>query len=291
MKVTKRKKLIVIKPNGNHSNRLLQNLHFEIFCKEHNIEYHNPTFSTIAHYYKKPCNSKSTFLLKILQIDLLGPIFHHSRIVKKLFSVVWIISKLRFLKLVRFDKLGKEPECEKILLKAFDKKNIIYTAGWRFRLPSLEDKYRSDISQRYSLKESFYNGNYMVDNINKLKSQGYTLIGVHIRRGDYKKWKGGIYYFNDDVYKEYMVSISKQLNQQGKEKHLFVLFSNGELSFKQSDNILISNESWYIDHHLMSNCDYLIGPPSTFTLWASYIGNAKLFHIYDCKERLDINLL
>ncbi len=291
MVVTKRKKLIVIKPNGNHSNRLLQNLHFEIFCKEHNIEYHNPTLCDMAYYYKEPCNSKSTFLLSVLQIDLLGPLFHHSRIVKKLFSVAWILSRFNVLKMIRFDRLEEEPNCENILLKVFEKKNIIYTAGWKFRLPKLAEKYRLDISQQYSLKESYYTSNPTVNRIDTLKSQGYTLIGVHIRRGDYKKWKGGIYYFDDDVYKKYMVSISEQLNQRGKEKNMFVLFSNGKLSFKQSDNILISNESWYIDHHIMSNCDYLIGPPSTFTLWASYIGNVKLFHIYDSNEKLDITLL
>jgi len=26
-------------------------------------------------------------------------------------------------------------------------------------------------------------------------------------------------------------------------------------------------------------CDYLIGPPSTFTLWASYVGKVKYFHL------------
>lgn len=29
----------------------------------------------------------------------------------------------------------------------------------------------------------------------------------------------------------------------------------------------------------MSQCDYLIGPPSTFTGWASYIGNVPLKYI------------
>ena len=33
------------------------------------------------------------------------------------------------------------------------------------------------------------------------------------------------------------------------------------------------------DHYLMSRCDYIVGPPSTFSMWASYIGKAKYCHI------------
>lgn len=47
----------------------------------------------------------------------------------------------------------------------------------------------------------------------------------------------------------------------------------------ENDNIKKSTNEWYIDHFLMSKCDYLIGPPSTFTMWASYIGKVKYYHI------------
>lgn len=80
-----------------------------------------------------------------------------------------------------------------------------------------------------------------------------------------------------------MDTISTQLLQQGKDKHIFVLFSNEDLNIQHSSNVFISNEEWYVDHHIMTVCDYLIGPPSTFTLWAGYIGHAKVIHIHTDK--------
>lgn len=286
MKLKAKKKLIVIKPNGNHSNRLLQNLHFEVFCREHQIEYHNPTFIDMAGYYAEPCNTETNLFLKFLQIDILGKLFRHSRVIKKIFSVVWIISKLSCLKLVRFDKESGISDSESLLLKAFEKNNVVYVAGWKFRLHELTEKHRDEISKKYILKAFFYENSILAKKAGELKSQGYTLIGVHIRRGDYKKWKGGIYCYDDSVYKKYMDSISQQLTQQGKEKQMFLLFSNEDLKIQQSSNIIISKENWYTDQHVMSMCNYLIGPPSTFTLWASYVGQAKLFHIYDSSEKI-----
>ena len=288
MEFKEKKKLIVIKPNGNHSNRLLQNLHFEMFCKEHQIEYHNPTFSDMAGYYNEPCNANTNYFYKFLQIDLLGKLFRHSRIVKKLFSIVWIISKLTPLKLVRFDKQSEISKAESTLLDAFKKYNVVYTAGWKFRLSDHDLNHQDEIIKKYTLKTTFIEKSELAKKAEELKSDGCTLIGIHIRRGDYKKWKGGKYCYNDAVYKKHMNSISEQLSNQGKLKKLFILFSNETLDFKESSEVIISKESWYIDQHIMSLCDYLVGPPSTFTLWASMLGKAKLFHIHNSHDNIKI---
>jgi len=286
MSLKNKKKLIVIKPNGNHSNRLIQNVHFEVFCKEHQIEYHNSTFSNLTKYYSEPCKADTNRFLKFLQIDLLGPIFHHSKFVKKVFSIVWIISRFGILKLVRFDRV--KPNCETKLLKAFEKNDVVYVGGWAFRVPELIEKYRLEMQNKYALKTPYYEHSELTQKANNLKSDGYTLIGVHIRRGDYKTWKKGAYYYEDEVYKNQMDNVSKQLMQQGKEKQLFLLFSNESLDFQESANLLISKENWYVDHYIMSLCDYLIGPPSTFTLWANIIGNAKLFYLFNKNEKITI---
>ncbi|OIP81067.1 MAG: hypothetical protein AUK44_10795 [Porphyromonadaceae bacterium CG2_30_38_12] len=280
------KKLIVIKPNGNHSNRLIQNAHFEVFCKEYQIEYHNSTFSDLAQYYIEPCHAATNRFLRFLQIDLLGQLFHHSKFVKKVFSLVWIISRFGMLKLVRFDRA--KGNCVNILLKAFEKNDVVYVGGWAFRVPQLVEKYKNEMHKQYALKPIFYLNNDFVENVEKFTLSDYIMVGVHIRRGDYKTWKKGAYYYEDEVYKNQMESISDQLMQQGKKKILFILFSNEALSIQQTPNLLISKENWYIDHHLMSLCHYLIGPPSTFTLWASYVGNAKLIYLQQCDQKISI---
>lgn len=286
MESERKKKLILIKPNGNHSNRLLQNLHFEVFCAEYNIEFHNPTFHDMASYYLAPCDSATNLYFKTLQINLLGKLFRHSRIIKKIFSIVWIISKFGFLKFIRFDNNIESSQSELILLKAFEKHDVVYVGGWRFRSDILAKKYNNEMSERYSLKPNFYKNNSFVNTILDKKSEGATLIGIHIRRGDYRKWKGGIYCYEDDIYQTYMEKISEQLILQNKNNYVFILFSNESLNFKESSNLIISNEKWYIDQHIMSNCHYLFGPPSTFTLWSGYLGQTKLFHIYSANDNV-----
>lgn len=276
---TRVKKLILIKPNGNHSNRLIQNLNFEVFCREYNIEYHNPTFNDLSEYYVSPCNSSTNSYYKFLQINLLGQIFRHSRVVKRVFSTVWIVSKFGLLKLIRFDKDIDEQTQISILLKAFEKHNVIYVTGWRFRVPKLLEKHKNESIHNYLLKNLYYSDNLLVRRLENLKSQDYIFIGVHIRRGDYKTWKGGKYYFEDSVFKQYMDKISLELSSRGKNKQMFILFSNENLNFEESENIVISKENWYIDQYIMSQCNYLIGPPSTFTFWASYISNATYIQI------------
>ena len=39
----------------------------------------------------------------------------------------------------------------------------------------------------------------------------------------------------------------------------------------------------------MSMCDYLIGPPSTFTSWASFIGNVPTYHIKNKYKKIELS--
>jgi hypothetical protein len=104
-------------------------------------------------------------------------------------------------------------------------------------------------------------------------------LGVHIRRGDYKKWQHGKYYFNDETYRKCMNAFSQKLSENNAKKTVIVIFSNEKVDFTETPSLMISKESWFIDHLIMSLCDCLIGPPSTFTLWANYIGKNTLFYI------------
>ena len=39
---------------------------------------------------------------------------------------------------------------------------------------------------------------------------------------------------------------------------------------------------------MMSQCDYLMGPPSTFTMWASFMGKVPLGIIRDRSQTLSM---
>ena len=283
----KTKKLICLKPNGQYSNRLLQNLNFEAFCMEYGYELQNPTFADMADFYVSPCNVETNFVIKFLRVNLLGRMFRHARIVKKLFSTAWLMSKLGFIKYVDFDRGKREKNSEKTLLKAFEKHDSVFVSGWYFRVSELVEKHHDELIRKYALRSEFYENNDFYKKTIELKRKGYTLAGIHIRRGDYKKWENGKYYFDDETYEKYMSAFSQKLSKNGVEKLVFIIFSNEKVSFAETPNLMISKESWFIDHLIMSLCDYLIGPPSTFTLWANYIGRNTLFYIHDGNGTLE----
>jgi hypothetical protein len=41
------------------------------------------------------------------------------------------------------------------------------------------------------------------------------------------------------------------------------------------------------DLHALARCDYIFGPQSTFTQWASFYGNKPLFLLKDTHDRLE----
>lgn len=111
-----------------------------------------------------------------------------------------------------------------------------------------------------------------------LQKRGRTIVGIHIRRGDYKTAYEGKYWYDDGVYLFY-------INQMQR------LCPNG--IFYISSNEVISNEfnkfplaekpvnNAAADLYALSQCDYIIGPPSTFNCWASFIGRKPLYTMFE----------
>lgn len=98
------------------------------------------------------------------------------------------------------------------------------------------------------------------------RARGEIVVGIHKRRGDYRMWRSGIYCYGDDVYGRVMGEMRKVLGAEREVR--FEIFSDEESRRSPED-----------DQHLMSQCDYLIGPPSTFSTWASFMGRVPLLHL------------
>jgi hypothetical protein len=60
----------------------------------------------------------------------------------------------------------------------------------------------------------------------------------------------------------------------------------GNLTVKS--NVIKSECNAVQDHWLMSKCDYLMGPPSTFTLWAAFMGKKLLAFIVNSESVIRI---
>lgn len=261
--------IVLFKGVGNHSNRLFQNIHFEAFCIENGIQYANPSFSDMSEYYVSPVESRRENMAKFL----------NSRIARYLIKLGFCKNVISF---------NNENVNNIAILKESSTKDY-YVDGWGFRVHGLVAKYQDIFIEKYTLKEKYYVNNSLLNKISRNNRESTTIIGVHIRRGDYRTWRDGKYFFKDEVYKVYMLNLEAEIYKKYDKECVFIIFSNELTSFEDNANIHVSRNDWYIDHFLMSKCDFLIGPPSTFTLWASYIGKTKFLHITEDSGSIEID--
>lgn len=194
-------------------------------------------------------------------------------------------------KLLRNVGFYNEQENQKKLLNRIQKKKSnkkYYINSWMFRdYPSVE-KQKTEIRKFFMPKEK------LIEDVRECWDRRFdnyiTIIGVHIRRGDYANWHNGKYFYDDRTYRNILLNLQNIFDIN---KAAIVLFSNEKISYelyRGLDNVYVSPGKTAVeDHWLMSKCSYLIGPPSTFTRWAAYIGgNVPLYYIEDSKRKISI---
>lgn len=110
----------------------------------------------------------------------------------------------------------------------------------------------------------------------KARQKSDLIVGVHVRHGDYATWEGGIYYYPWDKYAQFMQQIESLFCDK---KISFYISSIETIPQEITDrfNIIESHKkSVATDLYGLQNADLIIGPPSTFSQWASLMGNVPL---------------
>lgn len=139
------------------------------------------------------------------------------------------------------------------------------------------------------LKSVFEPSKTIVEDVNTqflLNTNNYDLIvGVHIRRGDYRFWQSGHYFFEMNEYREICNRI-KYLYPKNRIK--FFISTNEHIDnydWKDVDYFTITQSTAMKDLYCLSKCDYIVGPPSSFSRWAAYIGRKKMCFILDKDQK------
>ena len=114
--------------------------------------------------------------------------------------------------------------------------------------------------------------------VSDLRKNNDILVGVHIRRGDYATWKEGRFFYELKDYHQFMLRI-KELYRE--KRVSFFISSNESFSleiFEDCDCKRFTKESSdaILDLYTLSLCDRIIGPFSSYSRWASFIGEVPL---------------
>jgi hypothetical protein len=111
--------------------------------------------------------------------------------------------------------------------------------------------------------------------IARARSMGDLLVGVHIRQEDYRTWKNGIHYYETERYARWMRGI---VQGNPNNKTVFVVCASNPFDESLFKGLPYLKGPGFPagDLHALSLCDKIMGPPSTFSAWASYHGGIPL---------------
>lgn len=120
--------------------------------------------------------------------------------------------------------------------------------------------------------------------IERLRGLGEVLVGVHVRRGDYARFLNGKFFYSPQEYLEVMRHVRTLFPGR---KVVFLICSNEAQPPEVFRDLgcVMGNGSIIEDLHALSRCDFLVGPPSTYSAWASFYGRTPLSVMESAEDR------
>ena len=245
--------VVLVESFGNHANRMWQDAYLRAFCLSRGWAFVNPTVQNL--WQSRRVENEIQGLLELLVYKTVRRM--------ALWNVI-IVHELRpgFPEWAEAQRTG-----------------LLFVQGWEFRDEEAVSSYREKVLARFRIDRSWKKS--ASAQALQLRSSAKHVVGVHVRRGDYRDWEGGKYFYSDAVYRRKIIEMETLLEGPV----AFVVFSNEGLDERvfssEAHRTTISKNPWQIDLLLMAECDYLVGPPSTFTMWASFVGLVPTYQIRD----------
>lgn len=256
--------MIFVRDKGRMCNNILQYGHAYAWGREHGRETVSMRFC-----YKYPYFA-------------IGGTRHHNFIT---YVAAKYAAKCGLMPTVRFDTEGEDTAGKELVM--LTSRNVM-VEGWYVRFYDLFIKYKADIVRLFAFKPS------ITEKIRKYidtEAAGCDIkLGLHIRRGDYKTWHGGKYYYDDSTY----AALARQFAalHQGRRLCVFVCGNDPGLDRAcyvealPGATVAFAAGNPAEDLCLLSECDYIMGAPSTFSLVAAMYNDKPLCWVYDKDQNL-----
>lgn len=271
-------RVIVAKGEGQLGNRLFQAATFLAASFELGFEVWNPAFGEYAKFFPsiaddvlcRPGRSGSWsrgrgVLTKVVEF---ASCKWGEGLVNTFGGVVLDISRSHDRGELEYDLCGDH------FAGLLERYRFVVTKGWKFRAQEALLKHRERLREIFLPHRSI--DAEVSQSVIEARSAVDLLVGVHVRLGDYASWQGGRYLFQIEDYARWMREVVA-LNPGMRVG--FLVCSNGDVDgLFCMDGLRVSGGpgSAVADLYALAACDRLIGPPSTFTLWASFYGMVPL---------------
>lgn len=166
-------------------------------------------------------------------------------------------------------------------------------------IPNIEYHHVSVAGKRNKNKERFFLQlkeiftpskdirDYCLLKFNQIKEHHDIVIGLHIRYGDYRTHENGKYFYELEQYRKKVEEVLSGFDQN-QSVALFVA-SNENIDlriFHGLNPFSVGVKSATYDLFMLSLCDYILGPPSTYSAWASFYGQKPIYFIENIEDKV-----
>ncbi|WP_145173719.1 O-fucosyltransferase family protein [Rubripirellula lacrimiformis] len=284
--------IIITDKYGQLGNRLIRSAHLIAAAKEHGTCLMDPMFAPYASYFKSTRNSvfcrypvrkslrSSEKPSRLWQRRLAYHLTRESARMTQKLTGPRLAS--RFIHLQDgevYDLNGSD------FRTRLESSAPLWLSGFWFRSETLLQTHQNEVRRHFRISSKHQ---APVDRrIAEARQSGDRLVGIHIRHGDYQTWQGGRYFFPVSKYVQWMRSICEQLG--GKTQ--FLVCGNADLDPDQFAGLNVHFGPGHMveDLYALAATDWLVGPPSTFSLWASFYGNVPLTILESADQTIDAN--
>jgi hypothetical protein len=172
------------------------------------------------------------------------------------------------------------PGCDREALERIvERHRNVVVAGWNVRYYDLFLKYRDEICSLFQIDEAYTLP--VQAKMRLLDEEKGVRLGVHIRRGDYAQWADGRFFYDDATYAAFVRGFARL--HPGQAVHVYIATNDpvvteetfcrtlreGAEGAEEQIKVHLLGGTAPEDLYMLSQCDALIGPPSTFTLVAA----------------------
>jgi hypothetical protein len=270
--------VFIVRDYGHMCNTLHTFANSAALAAEHGRVLVNLIFNQYAEYFAGTANSPVAAFPPRVQFfpEALAGIVGADRLRRLLFSQKWRARLSPFLFTIEapddFEVRSDFPPLQQI---ARDSRAVVLMA-WNIHVPALVERHADQLRAFFSLAPSWQK---RLDDWWAAEPRSSPLVGVHIRRRGPMYGPGETHYHPDDFYKMRMNEMRAALGPGT----AFLLCSDApvDLSAYAGYPVRLGPGHPVLDLYSLARCDWIFGPFSTFSAWASWVGKVPRFQLHD----------
>jgi hypothetical protein len=274
--------IVIVDRIGQLGNRLFHFGHFIAFAAAHDVHVANPAFDDFASDFPA----------------FRGDLLCRFPTVRR--SLVPVTKRTRALTFSAFDRLararrrpvpivrlnpGEVCDLSSPEFRRQAESRLLLVSGWQFR-DAQSFQAHADLLRKLFTPLDRYRRR--AEQVVSHARRGDVLVGVHIRHRDYETYAGGRHFHSVDAYARLM----QRIERAGEGRDIrFLVCSDDPANPATLANERVTPGPGHLieDICALAKCDYIVGPPSTYSAWASFYGQVPIHHFEDADEEISLD--